>query len=560
VAVVQISKIQVRRGQKNVGTGLPQLASGEIGWAIDTRELYIGNGAVSEGAPAVGNTKVLTQYDDLFSLADTYVYNSDDAYTITGADSANAIKRTLQQRLDDRVSVRSFGAKGDGSTDDTAALQRAIDQLYLNSATKGSVESRIKLHIEAGTYVISDTLYIPPQATIIGEGSGKTILRMIVNKPALITVNSTSIPGTPSSDSSSSDINMASNITMQGMTVQTTATGAASANVISSDADPDTAHGLILQSCKDSTFEDIAFLGTWVNGAVNADDNAVTMNNLSGSIATDNNKFINCKFEGYGSAVRSNWDADDNRFTGCKFTTLGQGVVFGETMTLGNIASGQNKGPSANVIENSLFNDIHREAIRVYNGVNNSSKQNKFTECGNNGSTEVLPAFSVIRYEKDSNKSFDDYFSRTYALSNGNDLDTVPYLPEVSGTAFFTMPFENVLDFGQVTNVTLFRLPGVINQAYELDYTLVSENYRVIRSGTLYIVIDAYNETAEISDEFHFNGDETYLDNITFGVDLRDADLDLTKETIDVKVISSMPSDDTTQMKYTVTAKKTNVI
>ena len=560
MAEVQISKIQVRRGQKNVGTGLPQLASGEIGWAIDTRELYIGNGAVSEGAPAVGNTKVLTQYDDLFSLADTYVYNSDDAYTITGADSANAVKRTLQQRLDDRVSVRSFGAKGDGSTDDTAALQRAIDQLYLNSATKGSVESRIKLHIEAGTYVISDTLYIPPQATIIGEGSGKTILRMIVNKPALITVNSTSIPGTPSSDSSSSDINMASNITMQGMTVQTTATGAASANVISSDADPDTAHGLILQSCKDSTFEDIAFLGTWVNGAVNADDNAVTMNNLSGSIATDNNKFINCKFEGYGSAVRSNWDADDNRFTGCKFTTLGQGVVFGETMTLGNIASGQNKGPSANVIENSLFNDIHREAIRVYNGVNNSSKQNKFTECGNNGSTEVLPAFSVIRYEKDSNKSFDDYFSRTYALSNGNNLDTVPYLPEVSGTAFFTMPFENVLDFGQVTNVTLFRLPGVINQAYELDYTLVSENYRVIRSGTLYIVIDAYNETAEISDEFHFNGDETYLDNITFGVDLRDADLDLTKETIDVKVISSMPSDDTTQMKYTVTAKKTNVI
>ena len=122
------------------------------------------------------------------------------------------------------------------------------------------------------------------------------------------------------------------------------------------------------------------------------------------------------------------------------------------------------------------------------------------------------------------------------------------------------MPFENVLEFGQVTNVTLFRLPGVINQAYELDYTLVSNNYRVIRSGKMHIVIDAYAETAEISDEFHFNGDETYLDNITFGIDLRDADSDLTKETIDVKVISSMPSDDTTQMKYTITAKKTNVI
>ena len=560
MAVVQISKIQVRRGQKNIGTGLPQLASGEIGWAIDTRELYIGNGAVSEGAPAVGNTKVLTQYDDLFQLADTYTYNADNAYTLTGPDSANAVKRTLQERLDDRTSVRAFGAKGDGVTNDTLALQRAIDQLYLNGATKGSVESRTVLHIEAGTYIINDTLYIPPQANIIGAGSDKSIIKMTANKPAMITVNSTSTPGTPASDSASSAINMASNIIMQGLTIQTTASGAATANTISSDADPDTGHALILQSCKDSMFEDIKFLGTWVNGAVNLDDNAVVMNSLSGSVATDNNKFVNCTFQGFGTAVRSNWDTDDNTFTGCRFETLGQGIRFGETMTLGNVASGQSKGPSSNIIEKSIFNDVHREAIRIYNGINNASKNNKFTECANNGNIETLPSFSVIRYEKDSNKSFNDYFARTYALSNGNNLTTVPYLPEISGTGFYKMPFENVLDFGQVANVTLFRLPGVINQAYELDYTLVSNNYRVIRSGKLHIVVDAYAETAEISDEFHFNGDETYLDNITFNLDLRDADSDLTKETIDVKVISSMPSDDTTQMKYTVTAKKTNVI
>ena len=59
MAVVQISRIQVRRGQKNAGAGLPQLSSGELGWAIDSRELYIGNGSVAEGAPSVGNTKIL---------------------------------------------------------------------------------------------------------------------------------------------------------------------------------------------------------------------------------------------------------------------------------------------------------------------------------------------------------------------------------------------------------------------------------------------------------------------------------------------------------------------
>ena len=63
MAVVQISRIQVRRGKANSGTGIPQLASGELAWALDTQELYIGNGAVAEGSPAVGNTKVLTELD-----------------------------------------------------------------------------------------------------------------------------------------------------------------------------------------------------------------------------------------------------------------------------------------------------------------------------------------------------------------------------------------------------------------------------------------------------------------------------------------------------------------
>jgi hypothetical protein len=59
MAVIQISKIQVRRGlQEN----LPQLASGELGWSIDERRLYIGNGTLVEGAPTVGITEILTEY------------------------------------------------------------------------------------------------------------------------------------------------------------------------------------------------------------------------------------------------------------------------------------------------------------------------------------------------------------------------------------------------------------------------------------------------------------------------------------------------------------------
>ena len=138
MAVVQISRIQVRRGQKNRGSGIPQLAGGELGFAVDTRELYSGNGSVTEGAPQVGNTKVLTEYDNIFTLADTYSYKSNDAYVVTGTSASNPVQRSLQDRLDDIVSVKSFNANGIASEDVTAELQQALDQLYLNSATKGT--------------------------------------------------------------------------------------------------------------------------------------------------------------------------------------------------------------------------------------------------------------------------------------------------------------------------------------------------------------------------------------------------------------------------------------
>lgn len=39
MAVLQISKIQIRRGTAGGGTGIPQLASGELAWALDTQEI-----------------------------------------------------------------------------------------------------------------------------------------------------------------------------------------------------------------------------------------------------------------------------------------------------------------------------------------------------------------------------------------------------------------------------------------------------------------------------------------------------------------------------------------
>jgi hypothetical protein len=62
MAIVQISRIQLRRG---LNQDLPTLASAEMAWSVDTRQLYIGNGTMLEGAPTEGITEILTEYSIL---------------------------------------------------------------------------------------------------------------------------------------------------------------------------------------------------------------------------------------------------------------------------------------------------------------------------------------------------------------------------------------------------------------------------------------------------------------------------------------------------------------
>tara|TARA_B110000305_G_C19446519_1_gene645179 strand:+ start:372 stop:1994 length:1623 start_codon:yes stop_codon:yes gene_type:complete len=540
VAVVQISRIQVRRGQKNVGAGLPQLSSGELGWAIDSRELYIGNGSVAEGSPAVGNTKILTQYDDIFSLADTYTYRVADGYLQTGSSSASPIERTLQSRLDDIVSIKAFGLTGIASDNATVGLQRAVDQLFLNDATKANESSKVVLYLEPGIYSITSTIHIPPQANIVGAGPDKTIIRNSGAGPIFDTVTSSSTPGSPNYAPTS--VTQSKNLRIENLTLDTTATN----------------KGIDLQSCADSYFYNIDVTGAWTQSDSLVDANiGIQMSSLSGSIETKNNTFQNVRVTGFSYAVESVWDINNNIFDKCSFDTLGYGITFGKGMTLGG--SGKLTGPSKNNISNSTFNKVNKQAIYIEQGEYNHSQSNKFTSCGNEAGTEGQPQTSVIKFNKNTNNSDGDYFSRTQALSyNQEFINNVAYVPEVEGNSIYTQGYHSVVAIGQGTNVKTFRLPGSEHQSYEIDYLITATNFEAVRSGTLTITQENFGTAAvTVADDYNYSGNATYEDDIIFNATLIDENSDLTNETISVNITSTNLI---AEMKFTIRCKQSNII
>jgi len=69
------------------------------------------------------------------------------------------------------ANVRSFGARGDGKTDDTAAVQKAID-------------SRRVVYLPLGFYLVNDTIRLQPDTVLVGLHPGLTQLMLPNGSPA----------------------------------------------------------------------------------------------------------------------------------------------------------------------------------------------------------------------------------------------------------------------------------------------------------------------------------------------------------------------------------------
>jgi hypothetical protein len=72
-------------------------------------------------------------------------------------------RRTIAAKLAETVSIKDFGAVGDGSVDDSPAFQAAVDQ-------------HTAIHVPAGTYRLDSEVQVKPRRRLFGAGRDATIL------------------------------------------------------------------------------------------------------------------------------------------------------------------------------------------------------------------------------------------------------------------------------------------------------------------------------------------------------------------------------------------------
>lgn len=488
MAIVQISRITQRKGLEE---NLPQLAGAEFGWSIDTRQLYIGNGTLEEGAPVIGNTEILTEFSDILAFNTSYTYQGAAAgYTVqTGPTPSSPITQSLQSWFDQWASIRDFGAVGDGVTDDTEAINRALYQLYCREINP---QIRRALFFPAGVYVVSQTIVIPPFATLYGEGADNSIIQLTnsADDSALrlyVARTGDSLQQT--------GVNIGSNgaIVPQHVTVT---------NMGFESLDPDL-DVFLVEDATSCSFNSVTFRGPLTAAGLTTDVNSTAGVVFAStvSLVTSQITFDRCAFSGTSYGIQTDQQIQGVTVSNSNFDTLYQGVVLGTGAPV-------NGGPTGVRIMHNMFDNIYAEGIAIGAISLNMSGYNIFYDVANSFGGSTNPTAAVIDISDDNNVSVGDMFERTDAYSttypriNLNDTRSIGFtggeainLGGYNSTSSISFTFSN-----NVVNATVFTVDtGSIN-AFQMPYRITRGT--AIKVGTLTVASDASGGNAPLLDDY----------------------------------------------------------
>jgi hypothetical protein len=373
------------------------------------------------------------------------------------------------------------------------------------------------LFIPAGTYKITNTLYIPANAVLVGEGGDNTVIYQDGNdKSVFQTIASSSIPGTyVKLDAMTADI-IPRNVSITGITF--------TRNQGSTTPVP-----LAMLDClANSVFDSCTFVGNWNNGQgeerglVLPGSNSALQVRGKGATTTENVVFINCEFRYVAHALYADYDSNEVTFQHCTFKNLYRGLTLGKSSTQ---SVGQNIGPQRFVVEASTFDNIDAEAIRVYANVpskGHRSLHNRFFDVGNNNLGQSQPSRPVLTFENDNCESVGDWFQRNIDINlvdlNKTTLSSnfVAYVPDVLGVSKVEYGSKTAMLLSGTPITTpkvLIKAPLWTTSKTTIDYTIKKASTGLYRSGRL--TISAHPSMSNnnaivpvVEDDFVYHGED----------------------------------------------------
>ncbi len=527
MAVVQISKIQVRRGQKSSAGGIiPQLSSAEFAWAIDTQELFIGNGSVAEGAPYVGNTKILTEHDNILELAASYRFAEPDPSIFL------SVPRDLQSKLDEYVSVIDFGAVPNGTTDNVAAFEAALTQLFTNN------DDRYKkiLYVPNGVYVFSGNLKIPSTAIIKGETKDGAILELNSN-----TILFTGINGELEIDFNST--NRPRNINISNLTISR---GIGETNIT---------------GIADSVFENVKWisdyeLGDSFAGVIDDQPAAVRWENSLPGTKVSNVTFKNCSWESNTLSVKSDQVVVDPsqppiydtfvNFENCKFS-------IGHTGILINGISGQGNRWNIN---DSEFEEMYEKAFVSDFGIGTKIQRSRFINCGNQNNTAASPVTPIVSFGEPMENIVIQCSSNRHQEGGFASVSTKGAEVEVLNSARTSLVDMNHNEIFLSNSFRPLAVFSSYNRYTYIDYTL---NLGVhSRSGQIVIMVPEDQGSISFTDNYAYSTPFVtepggiLMTNFQFTVELKDNNGDSGLETILLSYQNPLATGATGSISYSI--------
>lgn len=414
--------------------------------------------------------------------------------------------RSLQHKLDDFVSVKDFGAKGDGLTDDTESINRALYEIYCKSS---NASARKVLHFPGGRYIVSDSIKVPSNAVIRGEGANNTIIQQTADPTytsyVIITADSLQQIG---SQAGYNGATLPSDIIVEDMALESAA------------------DGIWLVNASRVTFSRVRMTGGLSFPNVPGNPNVgINLIGAAMSVPTDIN-FLDCYLEKFNYGVYQ-YDTEytrNIRFDSTTFTNMYKGMYLcngdGQVNTM--------------TISNCVFDNICASAIDANYATNITSTFNSYRDVGNsyhgtgNGATEIIKFGTASIGCASINDQFDrgstESFSYPWVIGNpttgawfgGHEL-RVGYFAQEGGEI-------HLLSTGQ-TNAAISGLTYTINDnSYNqrIQYMIVRDSYT--RSGVLQLVYNKTTKAYTIDDESSETGDV----GVIFGISSDNTTLSLT--------------------------------